>query len=159
MCRLLIDANVWNYFAKARALGGFLASLEEAPVILPDVVEQLRLALGKWPGLNEVVLAVERGAIQASQPTDKETEEAYRILAAKPGFGLVDCTLLAVCKLRRWRLLTCDTEMLKTAAKAGIDVVGLAPLLDYAVERGFLSTEDHQWVTAYWHGHTGHRGK
>ena len=156
MCRLLVDAMVWNYVAKARALAGFLASLEP-PVTLVEVVNQLKPALGRWPELNEVVLATEHGGIETTELSEEEEEQRVRLLAARPGLGPVDCGLLAVAALRQWRLLTCEKALTKVAADAGIALADFGALLDEAVEAGFLSAGDRSWILAYSNGHIGHR--
>ena len=157
MCRLLVDAMVWNYIAKARALTGFLASLPDIPVTLTEVLGQIRLALGKWPELNELTLAAERGEIEETELSEEEEEQRIKFLARHPGLAAVDCGLLAVSTLRKWKLLTRDKAILSVAARAGIITVSLEPLLDQAVEGGFLSPEDSSWILAYSNGHTGHR--
>jgi len=157
MCLLLVDAMVWNYIGKAKALPGFLASLSAIPVTLIEVVDQLKPALCRWPELSEIITAVERADIQTIDLSEAEEEQRIRFLARLPGLGPVDCGLLAVAMLRKWKLLTCERVMLKVAAREGIDTVEVESLLDQGVEYGFLSVEDRSWILAYSNGNTGHR--
>ena len=150
---------VWNYLGKARALPGFLASLPATPVTLTEVVDQLKPALDRWPELNEVIHAAQCGKIEQVELTEDEEEQRIRFLAAWPGLGPVDCGLFAVSMLRKWKLLTCDTELAKVAAKECLDMADFGQLLDHAVEGGFLSPEDRCWILAYSNGHTGHRNR
>ena len=148
---------VWNYVGKAKALPGFLASLPAIPVTPTEVVYQLKPALGRWPELNEVIHAAQCGKIEQVELTEDEEEQRIRFLAARSGLGPEDCGLLAVSMLRKWKLLTCDGALATVAAEEGIAMADFGPLLDQAVENGFLSSEDRWWILAYSKGHAGHR--
>lgn len=157
MCRLLVDAMIWNYVGKARVLSGFLASLPAIPITSVEVVDQLRPALGRWPELGAIVTAVENGEIDSIELDQEEEESRIALLTQFPGLGVVDCGLLAVASRRQWTLLTCDQALRKAAVRIGIDAVDFAQLVDEAVSKGCMSASDQSWVLAFSRGHTGHR--
>lgn len=157
MCRLLIDAMVWNYVAKSGCLDGFLAALSSPPVILPRVVQQLNDAVARWPELASVLQAEDDGRIECMELTSDEQLLQISLLNQHPGLGDVDCALLAVASARRWPLLTCDDRLSRIAGKLKIGQADLQHLLDDAVASNCLTDADRQWVVYHSLGGTTRR--
>lgn len=152
MCRLLIDAMVWNYIAKAGCLEGFIESLEIPAVILPRVADQLQRAMSHWPELASVLEAKDAGEIDCEELTSDEHLLQISLLDQHSGLGDVDCALLAVASERGWLLLTRDDRLSKVAGKLKIQQVELLGVIDDAVDDGYLTDADRLWVTYYSNG-------
>ena len=157
MCRLLIDAMVWNYVAKAGCLDGFLAALNLPPVVLPRVVQQLKDAVTRWPELAWVLQAEDDGRIECLELTSDEQLLQISLLNEHPGLGDVDCALLAVASVRGWMLLTCDDKLSRVARKLKIQQADLKDVMDDAVASNCLTDADRQWVVYYSEGGTTQR--
>ncbi len=141
--RFIVDSSTLSNFVRAGYLN-FLKTIFHAGLLTTsDVIEEIERGSEKYPELQTVLNELNSWLKVVDELTEEEQSLIRNLRITHEEFEEgADASLLAVAKERNLVLITDDEYLKKVAEQEGVEVVGTVEILEKAIKRGLIRSEE-----------------
>jgi predicted nucleic acid-binding protein len=141
--RFIVDNSTLSNFARAGYLNLLKTIFHAGLLTTSDVIEEIERGSEKYPELRTVLNELNLWLKVVDELTEEEQSLISNLRITHEEFEEgADASLLAVAKERNLVLITDDKYLKKVAEQEGVKVVGTVEILEEAINRGLIRSEE-----------------